>query len=136
MKRQYINPPTLPDWSGMFSQVVVTEYHGLRFVHISGQVGVDQTKKVTGNGSLEAQAHQALKNLKASLTSAGAQINDIVKLAIYVVDYQYEQAAVIREALRAIFPPGQLPTLTLIGVAALADKDFLIEIDAEAIAET
>ena len=44
MKREHHNPQTLPDWSGMFSQLVVTEQNGLKFVHISGQVGVDQSK--------------------------------------------------------------------------------------------
>lgn len=36
MKRKYINPTTLPDWSGMFSQVVTVEHQGLLFIHLSG----------------------------------------------------------------------------------------------------
>jgi enamine deaminase RidA (YjgF/YER057c/UK114 family) len=135
MKRQHLNPATLPDWSSMFSQVVVTERNGLKFIHISGQVGVDRDKKRTGDGSLRVQTRQALANLQAALDSAGAGISDVVKLIIYVVDYQYEQAIIIREELRAFFLPGQLPALSLIGVAMLADKEFLIEIDAEVIAE-
>lgn len=135
MKQQHLNPATLPDWSSMFSQVVVTERNGLKFIHISGQVGVDRDKKRVGDGSLRVQTRQALANLQAALDSAGAGISDVVKLIIYVVDYQYEQAIIIREELRAVFLPGQLPALSLIGVAMLADKEFLIEIDAEVIAE-
>ena len=59
MKHEYLNPPTLPDWSGMFSQVVLTEKNGLKFVHISGQVGVDHTKKMVGDGSLRTQTKSA-----------------------------------------------------------------------------
>ncbi len=135
MKHEYFNPPTLPDWSGMFSQMVITEKNGLKFVHISGQVGVDQSKKLVGDGSLRTQTRQALTNLQAALDSAGASVNDVVKLTIYVVDYEYEQAGIIREELRSVFPPERLPALSLLGVAALAEKHFLIEIDAEVIAE-
>ncbi len=136
MIRNHINPKALPDWSSMFSQVVLTEKNGLKFVHISGQVGVDQAKNMVGDSSLRAQTRQALENLKVALASVGVGVSDVVKLIIYVVDYQYEQAAIIREELNAVFPPEQLPTLSLLGVAALADKQFLIEIDAEVIAET
>ncbi|WP_373549779.1 RidA family protein [Haliscomenobacter sp.] len=136
MKHEYHNPQTLPDWSGMFSQVVVTEKNGLKFIHISGQVGVDQTKKLVGDGSFSAQTRQALVNLRLALDSVGVSVQDVVKLIVYVVDYEYEQAGIIREELRAVFPLEQLPALSLLGVAALAEKHFLIEIDAEVIAES
>jgi enamine deaminase RidA (YjgF/YER057c/UK114 family) len=136
MKREYINPQALPNWSGMFSQIVLTEKNGLKFVHISGQVGVDQAKKLVGDGNLRTQTRQALANLQVALGSVGVSVGDVVKLTIYLVDYQYEQAAIIREELRTVFPPEQLPALSLLGVAALADKQFLIEIDAEVIAST
>ena len=135
MKHEYSNPPTLPDWSGMFSQVVVTEKNGLKFVHISGQVGVDETKKLVGDGSLKAQTKQALTNLRLALENVGVGVHDVVKLLIYVVDYEYEQAGIIREELRAVFSPERLPALSLLGVDALAEKHFLIEIDAEVIAD-
>lgn len=135
MHRKHLNPPALPDWSSMFSQIVVTELNGLKFIHISGQVGVDQDKKLAGDGSLSAQTRQALANLQVALDSVGANLSNVAKLTIYVVAYQYEQAAIIREALRAVFPPEQLPALSLLGVAALADPQFLIEIDAEVIGE-
>ena len=135
MKHEHHNPKTLPDWSGMFSQVVVTEKNGLKFVHISGQVGVDETKKLVGDGSLRAQTRQALANLRLALESVGVSVHDVVKLLIYVVDYEYEHAGIIREELRVVFPPKRLPALSLLGVAALAEKHFLIEIDAEIIAD-
>lgn len=136
MKHEHHNPQTLPDWSGMFSQVVATEKNGLKFVHISGQVGVDQSKKLVGDGSLRAQTRQALANLRLALDSVGVSVTDVVKLIIYVVDYEYDQAGIIREELRAVFPAERLPALSLLGVAALAEQHFLIEIDAEVIADS
>jgi enamine deaminase RidA (YjgF/YER057c/UK114 family) len=133
MQKQYINPDALPDWSTMFTQVVVAEKHGLKFIHISGQVGVNKQKQVTGSGSLQDQTHQAFKNIHMALESAGAVVQDVVKLVIYVVDYKYEHAAIIREELLKVFPKDCLPALSLIGVAALAEEIFLIEIEAQAI---
>ncbi len=66
--------------------------------------------------------------------SAGATAGDVVKLVIYVVNYQYGQATIIQEELLKVFSKDKLPALSLIGVAALAEERFLIEIDAEAIA--
>ncbi len=136
MQRKYINPESLPNWSNMFTQVVVTEKNGLNFIHISGQVGVDSNKKFVGGGSLQEQTLQALVNLQIALNSVGATTKDVVKLIIYVKNYQYDHAAVIREELQRVFSINQLPALSLIGVATLAEQHFLIEIDAEAISET
>jgi enamine deaminase RidA (YjgF/YER057c/UK114 family) len=135
MKKKYINPTTLPDWSGMFSQVVTVEHQGLLFIHLSGQVGVDAHKNLTGNGSLKDQTKQAFSNLQMALLSANARCSDVVKMTIYVVNYRYEYASIIKDELEKHFQEGQLPALSLIGVDALADEQFLIEIDAEAVIE-
>ena len=134
MQKQFIDPEALPDWSTMFTQVIVVGHHGLRFIYLSGQIGVDRNKQLTGNGSLQEQTRQTLANLQIALNSVEATVQDVVKLAIYVVDYKFEQASVIREELQKIFPKNQLPALSLIGAAALAEEQFLIEIEAEAIA--
>ncbi|WOK04571.1 RidA family protein [Imperialibacter roseus] len=136
MKRAYLNPKLLPDWSQMFSQVVVTEAHGLRFIHVSGQVAVNASKEMVGAGSLKHQTDQALLNLKTAVESGGASMSDVMKLTIYVVDYRYEQAEAISSALRTFFENDKLPALSLIGVAGLAMEHFLIEIDAEVVAVT
>jgi enamine deaminase RidA (YjgF/YER057c/UK114 family) len=133
MQKHFVNPESLPDWSTMFTQVVVVEHDGLKFLHVSGQVGVDQDKLLTGNGNFREQTRQSLTNLQRALASGGATIRDVVKLVIYVVNYQNDLASVIREELLRVFPKDRLPALSLIGVAALAEERFLIEIDAEVI---
>jgi enamine deaminase RidA (YjgF/YER057c/UK114 family) len=117
----------------MFSQLVITEKGGLKLIHVSGQVGVTSDKNIAGG--LKDQLHQAFGNLREAMNGARASMEDIVKLRIYVVGYKYEQAEAIRAALRDTFSADRLPALSLIGVAALADKRFLVEIDADAVSE-
>jgi enamine deaminase RidA (YjgF/YER057c/UK114 family) len=135
LKKDYVNPKELPDWSNFFSQIVITEKAGLRLIFVSGQVGVDQAKEIVGDGSLKAQTEQAFKNLQTALNSVNADMADIVKLNIYMVNYRPEQAAIVGECLDQYFVKGKLPALSLIGVQSLALAAFLIEIDAEAIVD-
>ena len=135
MKKNYINPKELPDWSDFFSQIIEIEKAGLRFIYISGQVGVDNNKKIVGNGSIKDQTEQAFKNLQIALKSVRATMNDIVKMNIYIVKYRYENASVVGKILSEYYTKGKLPALSLIGVQSLALDDFLIEVDAEAVVE-
>jgi enamine deaminase RidA (YjgF/YER057c/UK114 family) len=133
LKKYYLTPKTLPDWSTYFSQVAVVEKNGIKTIYLAGQVGVDHQKNLVGNGKLQDQLQQTFRNLQAALESVGATIADIVKMNIYVVNYQPEDAEVIGELLQQYFSVGQLPAMSLIGVQALAEEKFLVEIDAEAV---
>jgi enamine deaminase RidA (YjgF/YER057c/UK114 family) len=132
----YLNPPDLPDWSFFFSQVICVERQGVKQVFVSGQVGVDPQKRLAGDGSFEAQTERAFDNLGTALAHAGARWQDVVKLTIYVVNYQESQAAVIGRAIRSRFAAGKLPACSLIGVQALAEGRFAIEVEAIALVET
>lgn len=133
MQLKHLNPPELPDWSALFSQVVVAD-GSLRIIAISGQVGVDARQVVAGDGSFAAQTKKAFDNLALALSAARCSNADVMKLTIYVVGYQPEKARVIQDALRHRFGDGDLPALTLVGVQALAKPEFQIEIEALAIA--
>jgi enamine deaminase RidA (YjgF/YER057c/UK114 family) len=131
---KHLNPPELPDWRALFSQVVVVEGSPLRIVAISGQVGVDARQVVAGDGSFIAQTKKAFDNLALALSAARCSVADVVKLTIYVVEYQPEKARVIQDALRTQFGDGDLPALTLVGVQTLAKPEFQVEVEALAIA--
>jgi enamine deaminase RidA (YjgF/YER057c/UK114 family) len=135
VKRSHLNPSTLPNWSSLFSQVVTAEVSGAKLVYISGQVGVDANENLTGDGSFRAQTEQVFRNLNAALSSAGATFADITALVIYIVSYEPEKASVIGEALRARFPTGELPALSIVGVAALARPEFELELQAHAVVD-
>jgi enamine deaminase RidA (YjgF/YER057c/UK114 family) len=135
MEWNYLNPSDLPDWGYFFSQVLCIEGHGVKHVFISGQVGVDAQKQLAGDGGFEAQTERAFENLGTALASAGAAWQNVAKLTIYVVRYQEAQAVVIGRAIRARFAAGKLPPCSLIGVQALAESRFAIEIDAIALVD-
>ncbi|HEV7906211.1 MAG TPA: RidA family protein [Pyrinomonadaceae bacterium] len=130
MSKEFLNPPDLPNWEQVFSQVVVVPNGAWKTVYLSGQVSVDKDKNLVGGDDLGAQARQALQNLDTALRSVGATAADVVKLNIYVKNYKPADAAPVGEALRHYFPRGKMPASTWLGVQSLAEEGFLIEVDA------
>lgn len=132
MPKEYINPNNLfPSLPHGFSQVVVAS--GKRMVFISGQTAWDERKNIVGRDSVLEQARQAFLNLEKAMEAAGGTLKDVVALRIYVVDYQAESGTAVGTALRECFSSENPPASTWIGVAALADPEFLIEIEATAV---
>ena len=131
MPKEYINPNNLfPSLPHGFSQIVVAT--GKRMVFISGQTAWDERKNIVGGDSVLEQARQAFRNLQKAMEAAGGTLKDVVALRIYVVDYQAECGTAVGTALREVFS-GNPPASTWIGVSALADPEFLIEIEATAV---
>ncbi|MDJ0576915.1 MAG: RidA family protein [Xenococcaceae cyanobacterium MO_234.B1] len=135
MKKYYLNPATLPDWSNYFSQIAVVEKNGIKTIYVAGQVGVDRQKNLVGNGKLREQLQQTFSNLQTALASVDATMANVVKMNIYVVNYQPSDAETIGEVIGQYFRMGQLPAMSLIGVQALAEERFLVEVDAEAVVD-
>ena len=113
-----------------YTQVVVSNRR--RLVFISGQVSQDSTGKLVAEGDYSGQARQVYANLGAALKGAGATPADVVKLTTYVVGYKPELRVVIAEARATLFGTSQLPASTLVGVEALAEPGYLLEIEAVA----
>lgn len=134
MKRQHLNPRSLPDWRDTFSQIVVVESGPTRTITISGQVAVDGENRIVGRGDLSAQAEKSFSNLVLALDAAGATPDDVVRLGIYVKDYRPAHAEIIRGALGRVFTPDRLPASTWLGVSSLAIDGLMIEVEATAIA--
>jgi enamine deaminase RidA (YjgF/YER057c/UK114 family) len=128
---QAINPPTLVKPAG-FSHGWETQ--GGKTVYIAGQVAVDKEGHVVGTGDLVAQFRQVCENLKAVLVSRAGQMNDIVKMTIYVLsksDYK-TRARDIGAVYRDYFGR-HYPAMTLVEVKGLFDDAYLIEIEAIAV---
>jgi enamine deaminase RidA (YjgF/YER057c/UK114 family) len=127
-----VNPPTLFDsLPHGFSQLVVAS--GRRTVYVSGQTAWTAQREIVGAGDLAEQARQALRNLALALEASGAGLPDVAALRIYIVDYKPEQAPAISAALNEFFPGPEKPASTWIGVSALANPEFLIEVEAVAV---
>jgi enamine deaminase RidA (YjgF/YER057c/UK114 family) len=100
-------------------------------VYLRGQVGQDlNTSESVGIGDVEAQAEQAMANIKLLLDEAGGTLADIVKVVVYLTDIRYREP-VYRVTGRWL--KGVYPVSTGIVVSALARPEWLVEIDATAV---
>jgi enamine deaminase RidA (YjgF/YER057c/UK114 family) len=116
-----------------YSQVVAAS--GSRTIYTAGQVPVDETGALVGAGDLAAQTEQALRNVGLALAAAGASYSDVVKITTYVVNYKPEHRAIIGKARASFFAGGPPPASTLVGVAALALSEWLVEVEAVAVVD-
>jgi len=130
----FINPDGLPAVD-LYRQVSVAE--GSKMVFIAGQVARTADGGKVGEGDFGAQVEQCYLNLHTALTAAGATFDNVAKLTVYFVDWTPDKmGAYIDGATRAFTTVGisaPVPPLTGIGVAALAEPDLLVEIEAIAV---
>jgi enamine deaminase RidA (YjgF/YER057c/UK114 family) len=116
-----------------YSHVVTTS--GARTIYISGQVSVDEEGRIVGEGDLAAQTTQVMQNIGLALKATGATYANIVKITTFVVNYKPELRPIIGKARSAFFEGMEPPASTLVGVSALAAPEWLIEIEAIAVAD-
>ena len=129
-QKEFINP--FPNKPTGYTHVVVVNGPG-KTIYISGQVALNAQGEVVGKGDLQVQTVQVYENLKTALQAAGATFNDVVKLNTYIVNYKPEQVAIVRSVRSNYISKENPPASTLIGVQALVNPDFLIEIEAIAV---
>lgn len=125
MSLQILNPPTLPKPGSRYAQIVVAE-GAKRWLHLSGQVGVDTTGKLAAD-----QHKQAMANVLAGLQAAGMGLEHLVKLTVYVT--RAEEVPHWRKA-RDEGLQGREVASTLVIVAGLVHPDFVVEVEAIAAA--
>lgn len=132
MNVQLLSPDTLHK-NPAFSQVAVVPASA-KIVFVGGQNGVNREGKVVGS-DIASQSEQAYKNVVAALEAAGASLQDVFKMTIYIVQGQSLQEA-FRAAQRvnpSLASGDARPSIvTGIFVSALANLEYLIEIEAMA----
>jgi reactive intermediate/imine deaminase len=99
-------------------------------VYTSGQVARNSQGEVVGVEDAGAQTRQVLENLKSVLAEAGATLDDIVKVVVYVTDVDDFTAI---HKVRAEYFKDDYPASTLVEVSALAGPELLVEIEAIAV---
>jgi reactive intermediate/imine deaminase len=127
LQKELINPPGSEDiyrtWQ--FSQGVRSG----RMLWVSGQLGVD-AETGTVPEDVESQARLALRNLEGVISEAGGSLSDVVELVTYHTDMrEFETFARVKQEF---FREG-FPAWTAVGVAALAEPRFKIEVRATAV---
>ena len=128
MTRRVIQPESLPDPRPRYCQGIETQ--GGRMLFIAGQTAVDADGKVVGKGDPEKQVEQVFANLAAVLEAAGGTLDNLVMTTTYLTDIKYREAY---NKVRLKYYRNNQPTSTLVVVKALANEEYLIEIDGIAV---
>ena len=132
---QPVNPPSLAKPAGYSHGI---EVQGGKTIYVAGQVALDKDGKLVGPGDVVAQFRQICQNLKAVLLARAGQVNDIVKLSIFVLDKSaYKSRAREIGGVYREFFGRHYPAMTLLEVKGLYDDDLgcLIEIEAVAVVD-
>jgi len=82
MAKTIIEPDELARPIGPFSSAVMKG----SFVFVSGTVGRDREGKIVGEGDVAVQTRKTLENIKTLLEEAGATMEDVVKVTVFLKD--------------------------------------------------
>ena len=125
---RFVKSDNLPSSPGYSQAVEITRG---RIVYIAGQVALDRSGKVVGEGDMRAQAQQTFENLKAALEASGTNFGNVVKLNYYFSDIS--QLPVVREVRDKFINTANPPASTAVEVKRLFREPFLIEVEAVAV---
>jgi enamine deaminase RidA (YjgF/YER057c/UK114 family) len=112
-----------------YAQAVKVE-GGRTMLFVAGQVAYDAKGGAAHAGDFKAQARACLEALRAQVEAGGGTMRDIVKINTYLTDIRHRTEY---GSIREEFFGKKLPASTLVAVAALAQPEFLIEIEAVAV---
>jgi reactive intermediate/imine deaminase len=108
---------------GPYNQAVITG----GWLYCSGQIPLDPaTGAMVGEGNVEAETRQVLRNLKAVLQEAGTDPSHVVRTTVFLVDLGDFQA--VNAIYAEMFGDGVSPARACVQVAALP-KGSKVEID-------
>ena len=124
---RYVRPDGLPPVNGYSHAVAFTG----RMVAVSGQVPLDKRGGLVGKGDPAAQVRQVFRNLAAALAAAGAAMDQVVKLTVYLTDLNDLEA--FRRVRDEFISPDKPPASSLVRVSGLVNPEFRVEIEALAV---
>lgn len=122
MSRTIISTSEAPAAIGTYSQAT---RHG-DTVYLSGQIPLVPQSMTLVEGDIEAQVHQVFRNLRAVCIAAGASLDNILKLTVYLTDMTHFPQV---NAVMAEYFSQPYPARAAVGVAALP-RGAMVEIDA------
>ena len=85
MNRKIIQTDNAPQAIGTYSQAVKVD----NTVYLSGQIPLVPETMELVEGDMSAQIHRVFDNLHAVCQAAGGELNDIVKLNVFLIDLNH-----------------------------------------------
>lgn len=123
MSKTIIHTNLAPAAVGPYSQAVATT--GSKTIFLSGQIGLIPASGELVTESFEAQVKQAFQNMTAVVQAAGADLNNIVKLTLYVTDLS--KFSEVNQIMASVIPE-PFPARSTVEVSGLPKgADFEVE---------
>lgn len=122
MTKNAIHSDAAPAAIGTYSQAVRVD----KLVFLSGQIPLDPDTMQIVEGDFAARARRVFDNLRAVCVAAGGNLNQVVKLTIYLTDL--DEFATVNSIMEEYFD-APFPARAAVGVAALP-KGVDVEADA------
>lgn len=127
MTKEIISTDQAPAAIGTYSQAVKVD----KTVYMSGQIPLDPATMEVVSGGIEAEIDQVFKNLTAVCKAAGGNLQNIVKLNIFLTDLS--NFPIVNEIMAKNFDT-PYPARAAIGVSELP-KGVGVEMDAVMVIE-
>jgi reactive intermediate/imine deaminase len=122
--RRTVSTDDAPAAVGAYSQATATD----NLVFTAGQIPLTPAGDLLDGAGIDVQTEQAMENLEAVLSAAGAGTADLLKVTVYMTDIdEFEQMNTVYEN----FFDGDPPARSAVEVAALP-KGVAVEVEAVA----
>ena len=122
-----INPPDFTKTVGAYSQGLKVEMGEKVMVFVSGQLAMDADGNPIAPNDISAQTRYVFENIKAILGNAGAVLEDVVKVQIFLTDIsKFPQVSAVRNEYLANIQP--VSTLVEINRTVKEGCDVEIEV--------
>ncbi len=131
MKKRVINPWTWQNKFGFVQANVVADVR--KTLYCAGQISVDENGNLLHPYDMEKQIEQILINIETLLTESNFKFSDIARIIYYTTDINEFTNANINVLSKKLSEFGCKPATTLIGVAALARPECLVELEVTAV---
>jgi len=112
MSKQIISTTEAPSAIGPYSQAVRVG----NTIWVSGQIPLDPATKELVAGDIEAQIRRVFENLKIIVLAAGAGLDEVVKVNIFLIDLSH--FALVNKVMAEYFR-APYPARAAVGVASL-----------------
>ncbi|MBO8131894.1 MAG: RidA family protein [Candidatus Marinimicrobia bacterium] len=120
--KKIVKTDKAPSAIGPYSQAVISN----NFIFTAGQIPINPETGRIVDGGFKEQVRQVLENIKAIIEAAGSNIENIVKLTVYLTDLSF--FGELNEVFNEYFSDNP-PARSAMQVSRLP-KEAMIEIDA------